>query len=63
MKDTMIGVNLAKRVFQVHGASMTGQVMFRKKLTWEQFGPTGSKLRKWPKFGTFVNVITLSWFW
>jgi transposase len=37
MKDTMIGVDLAKRVFQLHGASMTGQVKFRKKLTREQF--------------------------
>jgi transposase len=30
MKDTMIGVDLAKRVFQLHGASPTGQVKFRK---------------------------------
>lgn len=37
MNDMMIGVDLAKRVFQVHGASMTGQVIFRKKLTREQF--------------------------
>ncbi len=37
MKDTMIGVDLAKRVFQVHGASMTGHVKFRKKLSREQF--------------------------
>lgn len=37
MKDTKIGVDLAKRVFQVHGASMTGQVRFLKKLTREQF--------------------------
>ncbi|WP_375262577.1 hypothetical protein [Palleronia sp.] len=37
MKDTMIGVDLAKRVFQIHGASMTGEVKFRKKLTREQF--------------------------
>ena len=37
MKDTMIGVDLAKRVFQLHGASMTGQVKFHKKLTREQF--------------------------
>ena len=37
MKDTMIGVDLAKRVFQIHGASTTGQVKFRKKLTREQF--------------------------
>lgn len=37
MKDTIIGVDLAKRVFQVHGASMTGHVKFRKRLTREQF--------------------------
>lgn len=37
MKDTMIGVDLAKRIFQVHGASMTGHVKFRKKLTRVQF--------------------------
>ena len=37
MKDTMIGVDLAKRVFQLHGAAMTGAVKFRKKLTREQF--------------------------
>jgi transposase len=37
MHDTMIGVDLAKRVFQLHGASMTGHVKFRKKLTREQF--------------------------
>ena len=37
MKDTMIGVDLAKRVFQVHGAEMSGEVRFRKKLSGEQF--------------------------
>ena len=37
MKDTIIGVDLAKRVFQVHGASIGGAVKFRKKLTREQF--------------------------
>ena len=36
-KDTMIGVDLAKHVFQLHGASMSGQVKFRKKLTRLQF--------------------------
>jgi len=35
--DTMIGVDLAKNVFQVHGASASGQVQFRKKLTRLQF--------------------------
>ena len=28
--DTMIGVDLAKSVFQLHGASMMGEVRFRK---------------------------------
>jgi len=37
MKDTMIGVDLAKNVFQLHGASMRGELMFRKKLTRAQF--------------------------
>ena len=32
MKDTMIGVDLAKNIFQLHGASMTGLVKFRKKV-------------------------------
>ena len=37
MIDTMIGVDLAKNVFQLHGASMTGEVKFRKKLSRPQF--------------------------
>ena len=37
MQDTMIGVDLAKSVFQLHGASMTGQLKFRKKVTRLQF--------------------------
>jgi transposase len=36
-KDTMIGVDLAKSVFQVHGASMSGQEKFRKKLSRQSF--------------------------
>ncbi|MBB6262546.1 transposase [Paenochrobactrum gallinarii] len=35
--DTMLGIDLAKSVFQVHAASMTGQVKFRKKLSRLQF--------------------------
>jgi len=35
--NTMIGVDLAKNVFQLHGASMIGDVKFRKKLTRPQF--------------------------
>lgn len=37
MKNTMIGVDLAKSVFQLHGASMSGYVKFRKKVTRAQF--------------------------
>ncbi len=37
MKDMMIGVDLAKNVFQVHGALRTGEVQFCKKLTRTQF--------------------------
>ena len=37
MMDMMIGVDLAKSVFQVHGALRTGEVQFRKKLTRTQF--------------------------
>ena len=34
MKEvTIIGVDLAKNVFQVHGAAADGSVVFRKKLT------------------------------
>ncbi|WP_420870751.1 IS110 family transposase [Leisingera aquaemixtae] len=37
MKDTMIGVDLAKSVYQLHGATMTGEIKFRKKLSRLQF--------------------------
>ena len=37
MKDMMIEVDLAKNVFQVHGALRTGEVQFCKKLTRTQF--------------------------
>ena len=37
MKNMRIGVDLAKAVFQVHGALRTGEVQFRKKLTRKQF--------------------------
>lgn len=36
-KETMIGIDLAKNFFQAHGASMTGEVKFRKKLSRLQF--------------------------
>ena len=36
-EDIIIGVDLAKNVFQLHGARRDGQVLFRKKLTRAQF--------------------------
>ena len=35
--DTMIGIDLAKKIFQLHGASMTGEIKFRKRLSRQQF--------------------------
>jgi uncharacterized protein involved in tolerance to divalent cations len=35
--EAMIWIDLAKSVFQVHGASMMGQLKFRKKLSRVQF--------------------------
>lgn len=37
MKDTMIGVDLAKNVIVLHGASMMSELKFRKKLSGSQF--------------------------
>lgn len=37
MKDIMIGVDLAKQVFQFHGAQRSGEIVFRKKLSRDQF--------------------------
>ena len=34
---TIIGIDLAKNVFQLHGAAADGSVIFRKKLTRQQF--------------------------
>ncbi|WP_353853310.1 hypothetical protein [Shinella sp.] len=34
---SIVGVDLAKQVFQVHGAAADGRVLFRKKLSRSQF--------------------------
>ena len=36
-EGTIIGVDLAKNVFQLHGATADGSVIFRKKLSRPQF--------------------------
>lgn len=35
--DTMIGVDLAKSIFQVHGAAMDGEILFQRKLSRQAF--------------------------
>ncbi|MFN3315049.1 MAG: hypothetical protein ACK46Q_16530 [Hyphomonas sp.] len=38
MKEvSIIGVDLAKQVFQLHGATEEGEVVFRRKLSRKQF--------------------------
>ena len=37
MNDTIIAVDLAKRVFQLHATTLTGEVKFRRKLMRDQF--------------------------
>ncbi|TKA97373.1 hypothetical protein FAZ78_06350 [Cereibacter changlensis] len=40
MKEvSIIGVDLAKQVLQLHGATSEGEVVFRKKLSRKQFLP------------------------
>ncbi|MEM9523738.1 MAG: IS110 family transposase, partial [Pseudomonadota bacterium] len=36
-EDIIIGIDLAKNVFQLHGAQRDGRVLFRKKLNRAQF--------------------------
>ncbi len=36
---SIIGIDLAKRVFQVHGSGSNGEVVFRKKLSRAQLLP------------------------
>jgi transposase len=44
MEITTIGLDLAKRIFQVHGVDATGQVVFRKSLRRAQVLPFFAKL-------------------
>jgi transposase len=37
MEDIIIGVDLAERIFQLHGATGSGELLFRKRLTRDQF--------------------------
>lgn len=57
---TIVGVDLAKRVFQVHGAAADGAVMFRKKLTRAQFLAFLAKL---PVCTVAMEACATSHFW
>ena len=37
MEDIIFGVDLAKRIFQLHGATGSAELLFRKRLTRDQF--------------------------
>ncbi len=37
MKDIMIGIDLAKNVFQLHATTLTGELVFRKRLRRDKF--------------------------
>jgi len=39
MKDIMIGIDLSKTVFQLHGIGLTGEVVFRKRLSRSKMVP------------------------
>jgi hypothetical protein len=57
---TIVGVDLAKRVFQVHGAAADGAVVFRKKLTRTQFLAFLGKL---PACTVAMEACATSHFW
>jgi transposase len=57
---TIVGVDLAKRVFQVHGAGADGAVVFRKKLTRAQFLAFLGKL---PACTVAMEACATSHFW
>lgn len=44
MHPTIIGIDLAKHVFQVHGIDAAGEVVIRKKLRRSQVKPFFAKL-------------------
>jgi transposase len=61
MKEvTIVGVDLAKRVFQVHGAAADGSVIFRKKLGRAQFLAFLAKL---PVCTVAMEACATSHFW
>ena len=56
----MIGVDLAKSVFQLHAASMTGQPKFRKKPSWQSFSRF---IAKQPRAVVVVETCVSAHYW
>lgn len=50
MEDIIIGVDLAKRIFQLHGATGSGELLFRKRLRGISFGISCHATRQVPLF-------------
>lgn len=59
-EDIIIGVDLAKNVFQLHGAKRDGQVLFRKKLSRPQFR---TFCAKHPKCLIAMEACSTSHYW
>ncbi|MEM9523496.1 MAG: IS110 family transposase [Pseudomonadota bacterium] len=59
-EDIIIGVDLAKNVFQLHGARRDGQVLFRKKLSRPQFR---AFCAKHPKCLIAMEACSTSHYW
>lgn len=59
-EDIIIGVDLAKNVFQLHGAQRDGQVLFRKKLSRPQFR---AFCTKHPKCLIAMEACSTSHYW
>ena len=59
-EDIIIGIDLAKNVFQLHGARRDGQVLFRKKLSRPQFR---AFCAKHPKCLMAMEACSTSHYW
>ena len=59
-EDIIIGIDLAKNVFQLHGARRDGQVLFRKKLNRSQFR---AFCEKHPKCLMAMEACSTSHYW
>jgi len=59
-KNIIIGIDLAKNIFQLHGALPDGSILFRKKLTRSQFGQF---MKKHPVCRVAMEACGTSHYW